>query len=140
MVYFMHCALSPLRRLQTKGLECQCGEHSTPRAAGAAAAVGSTGMFSAELCSACGTGLVCIHVRTCTLCLTEIVCTCVLLSAAAYQIPAVGRDGSVRPFEKPWFMVLLMFAGRAECGVGVELWVWGLGSNISTALHLNNNG
>jgi hypothetical protein len=37
---------------------------------------------------------------------------CVLLSAAAYQIPAVGRDGSVRPFEKPWFMVLLMFAGN----------------------------
>jgi hypothetical protein len=32
--------------------------------------------------------------------------------AAAYQIPAVGRDGSVRPFEKPWFMVLLMFAGE----------------------------
>jgi hypothetical protein len=33
-------------------------------------------------------------------------------AAAAYQLPAVGRDGTVRPFEKPWFMVLLMFIGK----------------------------
>lgn len=33
-------------------------------------------------------------------------------AAAAYQLPAVGRDGTVRPFEKPWFMVLLMFLGE----------------------------
>jgi hypothetical protein len=27
-------------------------------------------------------------------------------------MPAVGRDGCIKPFEKPWFMVLLMFAGE----------------------------
>lgn len=31
---------------------------------------------------------------------------------AAYEIEAEGRDGQVHPFEKPWFMVLLMFLGE----------------------------
>jgi hypothetical protein len=31
---------------------------------------------------------------------------------AAYEVEAVGRDGTTRPFGKPWFLVLLMFAGE----------------------------
>lgn len=45
---------------------------------------------------------------------------------AAYQLPAIGRDGSVRPFEKPWFMVLLMFAGRHIALQQLPSWVFGL--------------
>jgi hypothetical protein len=30
----------------------------------------------------------------------------------AYETPAVGRDGAVRPFRKPWCLVLLMFVGE----------------------------
>lgn len=31
---------------------------------------------------------------------------------AVYEIPAAGRDGVVHTFEKPWFMVLVMFLGE----------------------------
>lgn len=41
-------------------------------------------------------------------------------AAAAYQLPATGRDGTVRPFEKPWFMVLLMFLGECSSGVCLD--------------------
>lgn len=34
------------------------------------------------------------------------------LVSAAYEVEAVGRDGTTRPFGKPWFLVLLMFAGE----------------------------
>lgn len=33
---------------------------------------------------------------------------------AAYEVEAVGRDGTTRPFQKPWFLVLLMFTGEPQ--------------------------
>ncbi|KAF6261164.1 hypothetical protein COO60DRAFT_1625484 [Scenedesmus sp. NREL 46B-D3] len=35
------------------------------------------------------------------------------LGKLAYEVEAVGRDGSTHPFGKPWFLVLLMFAGMS---------------------------
>eukprot|EP00882_Tetradesmus_deserticola_P027385 GHRQ01030293.1.p1 GENE.GHRQ01030293.1~~GHRQ01030293.1.p1 ORF type:complete len:195 (+),score=33.11 GHRQ01030293.1:397-981(+) len=34
------------------------------------------------------------------------------LGKLAYEVEAVGRDGTTRTFGKPWFLVLLMFAGE----------------------------
>eukprot|EP00878_Enallax_costatus_P026089 GHUV01027966.1.p1 GENE.GHUV01027966.1~~GHUV01027966.1.p1 ORF type:complete len:330 (+),score=49.88 GHUV01027966.1:360-1349(+) len=35
------------------------------------------------------------------------------LGKLAYEVQSTGRDGTQRPFEKPWFLVLLMFTGMS---------------------------
>jgi hypothetical protein len=55
---------------------------------------------------------------------------CVLLSAA-YEVEAVGRDGTTRPFGKPWFLVLLMFAGE-----GLQTWLFSTVQVYHAALYL----
>jgi hypothetical protein len=50
-------------------------------------------------------------VLTCTRTRTR-TCTYTCCCRPAYEVYAVGRDGSSKPFEKPWCMVLLMFVGE----------------------------
>ncbi|WIA40486.1 hypothetical protein OEZ86_013840 [Tetradesmus obliquus] len=57
-----------------------------------------------------------IHPRVKQLAVTGLIFFGTLISTLgklAYEVEAVGRDGTTRPFGKPWFLVLLMFAGMS---------------------------